>query len=58
MDFNDLSPELQEKAQACTTTEELIELAKSEGIELSDEDLEKVAGGINWKMPKGVRPGR
>ena len=45
MDFNDLTPEQQEKARACKTPGELIELAKSEGVELTDEQLECVAGG-------------
>ena len=40
MNFEDLSPELKEKALACKTSEELIVLAQAEGIELSDEDLE------------------
>ena len=30
MDFNDISPELREKAKACTSPEELMALAKSE----------------------------
>jgi len=47
MDFEDLSPELQEKAKACKNTAEIIELAKNEGIEVSDEQLEAIAGG-NW----------
>ena len=45
MKFEDLSPELQEKAAACKTAEEIFALAKSEGIELSDEQLEAVSGG-------------
>ena len=45
MDFLDLTPEQQEKARACKTTAELVELAKSSGIELSDEQLENIAGG-------------
>ena len=49
MNIDDLSPELKEKARACKTTEDLLELAKSEGIELSDEQLEKVSGG--WSLP-------
>ena len=47
MDFLDLTPEQQEKARACKTTAELVELAKSSGIELSDEQLENIAGG-SW----------
>ena len=45
MNYDDLSPELKEKAKACTTAAELVELAKSEGIQLSDYELEAVAGG-------------
>ena len=45
MDFENLPTELQEKAKACTTVEELAALAAAEGIELSDEALEGVAGG-------------
>ena len=45
MDLKNLSPELQEKAQACQNPEELLELAKEEGYELSEEELESVAGG-------------
>ena len=45
MDFKDLTPEQQEMARACKTQEELAELAKSFGIELSDEQLAAVAGG-------------
>lgn len=33
------------KVKACANTEEVIKLAKEEGIELNDEQLEAVAGG-------------
>lgn len=49
MEFNDLSPELQEKAKACETPEEFIALAKEEGIELSEDQLESLSGGADWK---------
>ena len=45
MDYSDLSPELREKAMACTTPEELLELAKKEGYKLSEDELEAVSGG-------------
>ena len=47
MDFKniDISPELREKAKACTSPEELLALAKSEGYKLSEEDMQAVAGG-------------
>ena len=38
-----------EKARACTSPDELIELAKAEGVELSDEQLEQIAGGDFWE---------
>ena len=46
MAFEDLSPEIQEKLRACETVEELRELAKALGTELSDEELKAVSGGI------------
>ena len=34
--FNDLTPEQMEKARACKNADELVQLASSEGVELSD----------------------
>ena len=53
MNIEDLSPELQEKAKACKTVEELFELAKEEGIELGAEELEAINGGMvsGWSIP-------
>ena len=45
MEFADLTPEQKDRARACKTAADLIEFAKSEGMELSDEQLENVAGG-------------
>ena len=45
MNVNDLSPELQEKARACRTPEDLFKLAKDEGIEIPDEQLDGISGG-------------
>ena len=55
MDFDNISPEVMEKAKTCGSAEELIELAKSEGIELSDEQLQAIAGGTNsaWDDIRG-----
>ena len=45
MDFENLTEEQRQKARACRTTEEILALAKEEGVELTDEQLEGVAGG-------------
>ena len=44
MEFTNMPPELHEKAQGKSVSE-LLELVKEEGIELTDEELEAVAGG-------------
>ena len=45
MNYEDLSPEVLEKAKACKTPEELFALAKEEGIELSEDEIAAVSGG-------------
>jgi bacteriocin-like protein len=45
--INDLTPEQMEKARACKNSDELVELAKSEGIELTDDQLDSISGG-SW----------
>ena len=49
MKLEDLSPEQIEKAKACKSGEELAALAKKLGYELSDEELESIGGGVDWK---------
>ena len=51
---NEITKEMLAKAMQCRTTEELMALAKSEGIEVTKEEaeayleaLKKVAGGYN-----------
>ena len=46
-----LSQEQIAKVKACKNHEELLALAKAEGIELSDEQLEAVSGGICTSTP-------
>ena len=43
--LNGLSSEQIEKARGCHNSKELLELAKQEGIELNDEQLEAISGG-------------
>ena len=48
-----MTPELIEKAKQRTTAEELLALAKEEGIELDEQQLEAVSGGriVDWDCP-------
>ena len=48
MDIKDLTSEQIAKVKACNTSGELVALAKEEGVELTDEQLDKVAGGQDW----------
>ena len=43
--YESLTDEQKEKAKACKTAEEFKEFAEKEGIELTDEMLDAVAGG-------------
>ena len=45
MDFENLSPELRDKAKACTSPEELEDLAKGENLEISLDELDSASGG-------------
>ena len=47
-EFNNLSEETRAKLVAAKTPEEILEIAKSEGIKLSEEDLAMVSGGNAW----------
>lgn len=42
-----LTPEQMEKVRACKSADELVELAKAEGVDLSEEQLEAISGG-SW----------
>ena len=47
-EFNNLSEETRAKLVAAKTPEKILEIAKSEGIKLSEEELEMVSGGNAW----------
>ena len=43
-----LTEDMRQKVGACNTADDLLALAKSEGVELSAEQLEAVSGGTGW----------
>lgn len=45
MNINELTKEQRAKLEECETPESLLAFAKSEGLELSDEQLNQIAGG-------------
>ena len=49
MDLKNLTDEQKAKLQGCKTPEEVLALAKAEGVELTDEQLEEVSGGKSWE---------
>ncbi len=46
MNYENLTPEQIERAKACKNADELAALAQSEGIELTNEQLDAVSGGL------------
>lgn len=49
MQFDELKdPVLQEKLKTCQSAEELVALAAESGVELTDEELDGIAGGAFW----------
>ena len=49
MDAKRITPEIMEKAKACSTPEELFNLAKTEGMELTDDQLDTIAAGGDYE---------
>ena len=45
MKFEDLPVEVQEKAKTCSTPEDILALAKEEGYELTEEELNAIGAG-------------
>lgn len=52
--IRDLSPELQEKARACKSVEELLKLADDNNVELTPDQLEAVSGGTAFTAGSNV----
>ena len=48
MNFDELKPELQDKVLNAKSAEDILAIAKEEGYELTDEDLEGISGGMMW----------
>lgn len=48
MNIEDLTSEQKERLKASQTPEELLEIAREAGYELSDEELTAVSGGHLW----------
>jgi len=46
--FENIPDELKAKAKECETSDELVHLVETEGIELTDEQLEAISGGTIW----------
>lgn len=55
MKFEELTVEQIERAKACQSGEELTQLASEIGVELSDAELDEIAGGMSWS-PKDALP--
>ena len=60
--LNELSGKLtesqKEKAEKCKSVRELTEFLKSEGVDLSDEVLERVSGGFYYRPEDKIDPKR
>lgn len=46
--LNGLTEKMRSKVDACENAEDLMALAESEGVELTDEQMEMVSGGTVW----------
>ena len=54
MDYGKLTEEQKAKVLACKTPEDIIKLAKTEGYDLSDDELDAINGGekkLGWTDP-------
>ena len=56
MGLEDLSQELQEKAKACQSVDELKSLCEAVGVKLTDEEIEGIAGGGDKTICRAFKP--
>lgn len=56
MNYDDLSAEQKEKLLGCRTPEDVLELAKQEGYELTDAEVAQIAGGKPDWLPEQKCP--
>ena len=48
MNYENLTAEQMEAVKACKTPDEMLALAREQGYELSEDELDAVAGGSFW----------
>ena len=48
MELKDLSVDQREKLRGASSMEEIVAIAKEEGVELTEEQLDAIAGGVDW----------
>ena len=46
--LREVTPDQMEKARACSSVAEIEELAKNEGVELTEEQIDAISGGQAW----------
>ena len=51
MRIEDMTPEMIEKIRGCETDEERMAFIEENGIELDDEQLDGIAGGVYGNLP-------
>lgn len=53
MDVKDLTQEQWDKLRECKTPEDILALARAEGVELTDDELQQVTGGSDGYVVGG-----
>lgn len=56
MELDGLTTEQREKFASCQSVDDILELAKLEGIEIDDAQLEAISGGRSWDSGHLGRP--